>query len=150
MNNLSEVEIRLKDASASLESARRAFSAADYRVVVQNAPLCLELSAKAIIAYFEEPVWRHNPSRQLQRILKERQEINRRLGEEFCKEAQWLAQETAEVAPWHGWSAYRREAENGTWIPSVDLCTAEVARELLQQAERGLGIARTFFDSVSN
>ena len=81
MRNLSEVEIRLRDAQASLSTAQRSFPAEDYRAVVQNAHLCIELSAKAVIAYYEEPAWTHNPSEELLKILEEHgEEIAEMLG----------------------------------------------------------------------
>ena len=55
MKNTSEVTRRLKDARAYLTSARKNLPLEEHRVVVQNVQLCIELSAKAVIAYFAEP-----------------------------------------------------------------------------------------------
>jgi len=45
----------------------------------------------------------------------------------------------------HGWSSYGREREDGAgWIPAVDLCTKEVAEDLMTRAERTSSIAERF------
>ncbi|MFQ6014768.1 MAG: HEPN domain-containing protein [Anaerolineae bacterium] len=86
MRNFTEVELRLKDAESSLKSAERNFPLEDYRVVVQSAQLCIELSAKAVIAYFEEPLWTHRPSEQLVGIVEDhRGKISETFGEEIIR-----------------------------------------------------------------
>lgn len=69
MNSTAEAARWLRDAEACLASAERALTAQDYRVAVQNAQLCVEHSTKAVIAHFAEPLWRHDPSPQLLRLL---------------------------------------------------------------------------------
>ena len=56
MKNTSEVTRRLKDARVCLTSARKNLPLEEHRVVVRNAQLCIGLSAKAVIAYFAEPL----------------------------------------------------------------------------------------------
>lgn len=129
MRNLSEVEIRLRD-------AQRSFPAKDYRAVVQNARLCIELSAKAVIAYYEEPAWTHNPSEELLNILEERgEEIAEMLGNEV-ENLYTLAKDAEVVAPWHARSTYGMRSEDGIWLPAVDVCTKETAEDLLERASR--------------
>lgn len=149
MKNTSEVTRRLKDARACLTSARKNLPLEEHRVVVQNAQLCIELSAKAVIAYFAEPLWSHDPSNQLLSILEERKgEIEDKFGEALLKGLYELASNAEEAAPWHVWSTYGKEAENGAPISAVELCTKEAARDLLERATRCLGVADRFFESL--
>ncbi|MBI4641564.1 MAG: HEPN domain-containing protein [Candidatus Tectomicrobia bacterium] len=60
MNNLDEVQRRLIDAKDCFVRAERDFSFQDYRGTIQNAQLAIDLSAKAVISYFNEPEWTHN------------------------------------------------------------------------------------------
>ena len=144
MKNTTETGRWLRDAEACFRSAQRALDIQDYRVVVQNAQLCVELSAKAVIAQFAEPLWRHDPSPQLRRLLDtHREAIVRRCGEEMLASLRQLAEDTQEVAPWHGWSTYGRELEDKGWIAAVDLATEAVASDLIQRAQRSLLTAQS-------
>jgi len=147
MRNVLEAQRWLRDARICLESAQRAFAYTDYRVTAQNAQLCIEMAAKAIIARFEEPAWRHNPAPQLRKILEQR--IESILAEHDMAMLQSLAElaDMAEkVAPWHGWSIYGRSTPDGTWASATELCTQETAETLLTQAQRSLQIADTFLE----
>lgn len=149
MRNTTEVARWLKDAHACLASARWAFSFKDYRVVTQNAQLCIEFSAKAVIAYFGEPLWRHDPSPQLLKVLKEHREIiMKELGVGMEESLSGLAVDAEEAAPWHAWSTYGKEGEDGIWVSAVDFCAKEVAEGLLERAERSLETAQGFLDKV--
>jgi len=144
VRNTTETSRWLRDAEACFRSAQRAFDIQDYRVAVQNAQLCVELSAKAVIAQFAEPLWRHDPSPQLRQLLDTHGEaIVRRCGEEMIASLRRLAEDAQEVAPWHGWSTYGREFEDKGWIAAVDLVTEAVASELLQRAQRSLRTAQS-------
>jgi len=135
----------LRDAQACLSSAKWALDVQDYRVAVQNAQLCIEHSAKAIIAQLAEPLWRHDPSPQLRRLLEaHKQAILRRCGEEMPAELLQLARDAEKAAPWHGWSTYGQESEDEGWLAAIDLCTQETAEDLLQRARRALPVAQRF------
>ena len=119
MENLEEAKKWLKDAEDCLLSAKENLPLANYRVVVQNAQLCVEQSAKAVIACFEEPRWIHDPSDQLNGIItKHKDQIIEILGR-----------------------------ERGIRIPAVDLCTEEVANRSLGKAERAYATAEKFINS---
>jgi len=96
MENLEEAKKWLKDAEDCLLSAKENLPLANYRVVVQNAQLCVEQSAKAIIACFEEPRWTHDPSDQLNGIItKHKDQIIEIFGRERVSEKfinSWLTQ----------------------------------------------------------
>jgi HEPN domain-containing protein len=140
VKNSLETQRWLKDAEACLSTAQTVFSLGDYRAAVQNAQLCIELSAKAVIACFAEPVWRHDPSKQLLKLIEEHgSEIEEGLSERL----HGLANDVQEAAPWHGWSVYGRLEPKG-WMPAVDLCTEETARDLLKKATQGFQTASEF------
>lgn len=144
MKNVIEVNRWLRDAEACLHSAQRALEVQDYRVAVQNAQLCVELSAKAVIAQFAEPLWRHDPSPQLRRLLDvHRETMAKRFGEEMLASLQQLAEDVQEAAPWHGWSTYGRELEDKGWVAAIDLATEAIANDLLQRAQRSLQTVQT-------
>jgi|GEM_PF-661901 hypothetical protein len=157
MTNTAEFERWLKDARASLASAEKAFQAGDFRVATQNAQLCAELSAKAVVAFFAEPAWRHDPGKQLQQILKkDKDRATPQLDAQTHQNLARLALDADETAPWHGWStfrlrsrqAYGRGEEEDVWIAAVDLCTRSVADDLLVRARRSLETANAFVQHV--
>ena len=145
MKNTTEASRWLRDAEACLRSAQRALDIQDYRVVVQNAQLCIELSAKAVIARFAEPLWRHDPSPQLRHLLDAYGEvISKRCSREMLASLRQLAEDAQEAAPWHGWSTYGRELEDKGWVAAVDLSTETIASDLLRRAQRSLQTAQSW------
>jgi HEPN domain-containing protein len=127
VKSITEAKRWLRDAEACLTSAQWALAAQDYRVAVQNAQLCVEHSAKAVIAQLAELLWRHDPSPQLRRLVEVHEEvITQRCGEDMPAALRQLAQDVEQAAPWHGWSTYGREGEQG-WLAAVDLCSREIA-----------------------
>ncbi|OGO40529.1 MAG: hypothetical protein A2Z04_05380 [Chloroflexi bacterium RBG_16_57_9] len=145
MTGAGEASRWLRDAEACLVSARRALAAQDFRVVVQNAQLCIEHSAKAIIAELAEPVWRHDPSPQLRRLLVANEEaIVQRCSADMPASLRQLAQDAEKAAPWHGWSTYGRETENQGWLAAVDLCNKDIAEDLLHRAQKAWPVAQSF------
>ncbi len=150
MRNLTEVSRWHRDAQACLTSAQQALALEDYRVAVQNAQLCIELSAKAVIAYFAEPLWPHDPSPQLRSILAAQAEaMAERGGQNLLQALRQLAADAEEVAPWHDWSTYGKESEDGTWIAAVDLCTREVAEDPLARARKAFQVLSDFLNGVT-
>lgn len=150
MNNRRESEKRLRDAQAALRSAAKNLKIEEFRIVVQQAQMCVELSAKAIIAYFAEPQWTYNPSRQLFQILAERKdEITQSLRKDSIASLELLAQWALELAPWHGWSVYGKE-ENGVLISAEELCKKDLALQSLEKAKKAFQIAKNFVDSIKS
>jgi len=147
MRNLSEVEVRLRDAESSLRSAENNFMLRDWKVTVQNAQLCIELSAKAVIAYFEEPWWTHDPSEQLLSVIEARKEELEAL-RDVLQRLYALAEDAEMAAPWHAWSTYGRRAEDGSWVPAVELCSEGTAKDILERARRSYETAREFFETI--
>lgn len=149
MKSATEARRWLRDAEACLVSAERAYQAQDYRVAAQNAQLCVEQSAKSVIAHVAEPLWRHDPSPQLRRLVKTHAEtIVERCDDEMVAALLQLADDAEEAAPWHGWATYGREGEQG-WLPAVDLCTQADAQGLLERARRAYPLAKRFADRWS-
>jgi len=146
VNTAAEVERWMKDARGSLASAERAFQVGDFRIATQQAQLCTELSAKAVIAHFAEPAWRHDPGKQLLALVDKCQRTQR-LDEQPRQNLVRLADDADEVAPWHGWSTYGRE-QDGVQVAAVDLCTHDVASDLLTRARRSLQAAILFAEQV--
>lgn len=140
MKNTLEAQRWLKDAQACLNTAQTTFPIGDYRAAVQNAQLCIELSAKAVIACFAEPIWSHDPSKQLLKLIGEHKG---RIEKEWSERLRVLADDVREAAPWHGWSVYGRLESEG-WMPAVDLCTEETARDLLEKAIQAFQTASEF------
>ncbi len=118
----------------------------DFRTVVQNGQLAVELSCKAVIACFGEPEWIHDPSDQLLEILSlHKSEIEMSIGEDKLEGLDQMAKDIRKVAPWHGWSVYGRKKGKG-WVAAVDLCTQDKAVWILDLAQRNFGIAEKFVE----
>lgn len=144
MRSESESQRWLKDANACLNGAQKSMKVNDFRTVVQNGQLAVELSCKAIIACFGEPAWTHDPSDQLLEITNFHQnEIKRYLGSGILEDLNQMAGNVTKVAPWHGWSVYGRKSKKG-WIAAVDLCTPDKAAWVLQLAEKCFHLAEEF------
>ena len=150
MENYQESIRWMKDAIDCLRRARRCLSERDWRGTVQNAQLAIELSVKAMIAFFEEPDWIHKPDGQLLVIVEERKgQITKRLGQHMIDALMGAAEDVSICAPWHGWSVYGKAREDSTgWMPAVDLCTADVAEDLMKRAERTINTAEKFLQSA--
>lgn len=143
MENYSESERWMKDARNCLLRAQRCFGENDWKGTVQNAQLTIDLSVKAMIALFEEPDWTHSPGGQLKTI------VESKFTPSFLDDLLHTADDAEIAAPWHGWSVYGREREDGTgWIPAVDLCTKEIAEDLLRRAKRTISIAEEFLRTL--
>lgn len=142
----------MKDAKDCLRRARRCSSEKDWRGAVQNAQLAIELSVKGMIAFFEEPDWTHKPDSQLIRIAEERKgPIMKKFGRQMIDAFMIAAEDVNISAPWHGWSVYGKAREDSTgWMPAVELCTADVAEDLMRRAERTISTAEKFLQLDNN
>lgn len=142
MTARSEVSRWLRDARASLESARRGLAHGDARVACQMGQLAVELSAKAVIASVAEPAWTHDPSAALALVLGESDvALDGAFGPGARASLERLQKDARRVAPWHGWSTYGRRRADGAWEAAVDVCTADAARDLIETAERAVTLA---------
>lgn len=150
MENYSESERWMRDARDCFIRAQRCFNEKDWRGTVQNAQLAIELSAKAMIALFEEPNWTHSPDEQLKGIIESRRKaLGSMFSSSFLDGLLYVAEDIEVAAPWHGWSVYGRERDNGTgWIPAVDLCTREAAEDLLSRAKRTVSTTERFLETL--
>ncbi len=134
----------LREAEGALDRARRLAADQDWVGCCQQAQLCVEYSAKAVIACFEAQEWTHDPSQQLLRVIQANgDDILSRFGEGMVQRLQVLASDAREASPWHGWSTYGRTEEGLTTFPT-DLCTQRDAERLLDLSERSFPTASQF------
>ena len=146
MNNGKEFCNRLKKAEIFLNSAKKDFITEDFREVIQNSQSCIELSLKAIISYFAEPEWIHEPSAQLIKIIKEKN-LENMLNKEIINSLYTITQYSKESAPWHSLTIYGAD-ENGIHISVEELYTKEKAEYFLKRAEESFSIAKMFFEKI--
>lgn len=145
MTTVNEVRRWFKDAKSCLEGAKDSLLSGKARFAIHNAQLCIEQSTKAVIACFSEPMWEHDPKDQLEELLEEYEdEIVEMVGEEFLGKVKDLGKDSAEVAEWHGLSTYGKRIDEETWLAAVDVCTPEVAEEMVEKAERNFETASKF------
>jgi len=150
MKNFSEADRLRKDAEVCLSSAEKYLLTQDYRITAQQAQLCVEVSAKSVIACFEEPIWTHDPSSQLEKItIRQKEEIAIKLGENFISKLVEIARSATWAAPWHGRTTYGRINPDGSRISASELCTKEVAQELINRARNSFETARIFLEEWS-
>ncbi len=141
----------MKDARADFKRAERCFQEKDWQGTVQNAQLAIELSVKAVVAFFEEPDWTHSPDKQLIKIVREREKgIRKRFGQQMVDDLIIAAEDARIAAPWHGWSVYGRAKEDGTgWVSAVDLCIREIAEDLAKRARHVFKTVEKFVQETS-
>lgn len=150
MNNFNETKRWFRDAEAAIKSAKQNMLLKDFRVVAQNSQLCVEQSAKSVISYFAEPQWTHNPARQLRAILSQYlKQLVDCYGNKLI-ELEKLAEYAEDIAVWHAWSTYGRQDNEGNWIPAVDLCTEDVAKQCLCMARYSFEVVQKFMDILNN
>ena len=84
MKNHSEAVSRLGEARRTWDAVQRLQGTELWPVIVQQAQLCVEHSAKAVIACFEAPVWDHDPAQQFHPLINDHEAaIRHLLGEEM-------------------------------------------------------------------
>lgn len=117
-----------KDAKSALESAEKAISIKEWRMAIQFAQVAMEEMVKAVIGCFQKPRWTHSPGEQLREIIEENsEEIEKIVGKDI-KKLEEISFVVDKYAPWHGKSIYGDFEKR---IPAVDLCTEEVAKEIV-------------------
>jgi len=97
-----------------LERAERLFKLNDWVGAVSSSQLAIENFAKAVIAVFEVPTWSHDPSNQLENIVK-------KIPQRLVRGVEELALLAREIAPEHGRSTYGE--------PSRGLTPSDIYRE---------------------
>lgn len=136
MDTKEESERLLKEAREGLERATRYFGIEDWVTVILYSQLTIEKSAKALISCFEAFKWTHNPSEQFRNLIK-----MGLLSDDFSEVASYAN----EAAPWHGRSTYG-DLMNGVWRSPSELCTEEIAAQLLDKAKKSVDKARGFME----
>jgi len=138
----------LPEARRSLEAARDTLALDHYAVAVQQAQLCVEYCARAVIHTYVEPSWGHNHARDIEEmLLRHGGEIRRSFGPETLRSLQQLAQDDAELAPWHTRAVYGFRDDNRVMHPPSEICTRGVAERGLVLAERSLPTAERFMEA---
>lgn len=126
----------LKEAKEDLDRAIRYSELKDWLTVTHYSQLAIEKSAKALISCFEAFKWSHDPSEQLKNLISKAF-----LGNDFLEIASYVK----EAAPWHGRSTYGG-LKNGIWRSPSELCTEEIAMELLDKAKKSVNKATEFIN----
>jgi HEPN domain-containing protein len=136
--DIKEEAVRLlREAKEDLGRAIRYFGLKDWVTVIHYSQLAIEKAAKAPISCFEAFEWTHDPSGQLKKLVKKGL-----LGDDALEVALYVK----EAAPWHGRSTYGGLRE-GVWRSPSELCTQEMAIELLDKARKSVKWAAGFIES---
>jgi len=145
MTNDIGAEHWLDDARRYVEIARHNRDQGFYEVGVQYGQLCVENSAKAVIAFFDVPPHTHNPGPELYGVVNDHEAALRAaVGEELVRRLRILARDAEEIAAWYEWSTYGRRMPDGTFRLAQELCTEERAAWAVDLAERSAATAEAF------
>jgi HEPN domain-containing protein len=148
MNNKNETQRWKKDAQDYLKEAERAFSESSFRSATQNSQLCIETSCKGVISYFGEPEWTHSPGKQLFKIIEgKKMDLEKVLSPMLIKDLFTLSEDADYAGPWHGLSTYG-EVREGVHYAAVDICTKDVAQDLLIRARKAYKTLENFCDYI--
>ena len=137
-NPLSEVRYRYRLAVEQLERAERLFSLEDWVGTVSGCQLAVENFAKAVVAAFEVPTWSHDPSNQLDGLIK-------RLPRDVVEDAEELAVSAREMAAEHGRSSY---GEPSTGLTPSDIYREYHASDALGKAKKARMIAEKVLEGL--
>lgn len=136
MDTKNEATRLLREAKEDLDRAIRYAGLKDWVTVVLYSQLAVEKAVKAVISCFEAFEWTHDPSGQLKKLV-ERGLLQR----DFLTVASYVR----EAAPWHGRFIYGG-LRDGVWRSPSELCTEDVAAELLEKAEKSVTEAAEFIE----
>ena len=136
MDTKEEAERLLREAKEDRDRAIRYTGLKDWVTVILYSQLAVEKSAKALISCFEAFEWTHDPSGQLKKLVEKGL-----LHHDFLEVASY----TREAAPWHGRSTYGGLG-SGLWRSPSELCTEDVAVELLDKARKSVNKAAGFIE----
>lgn len=133
-----EESLRLiREAIEDLDRAIRYSELKDWVTVIHYAQLSIEKAVKALISCFESFEWTHDPSWQLEKLIKKGV-----LSSRFLRVAIYAR----EAVPWHGRSTYGG-LRNGVWRSPSELCTEDDALQLLQKAKETLSMVKEFVNN---
>jgi HEPN domain-containing protein len=145
MTNHHEAYVQLRSAEAAWQLAQNNLSQGFPHGAVQQAQLCAEHAAKAVIACFEATEHEHNPSPQLFGIVAENlTDITNRPGEETATRLRRLAIDAQNLAPWHIRATYGQDQPDLPRIAAADLISDADAQWALALAERSFATSRDF------
>ena len=145
MTNHVEARVRFRDAEAELQRARNLLALKDYAGATLHGQICVEQSAKAVIACFEPPLHEHDCSRALFSLLSENATaMTQLLGEDMMTRLRRLGIETERIARWHGIATYGDQLPDGTRLAAADLISESDAQWALSLAERSFATAHEF------
>jgi len=136
MDTREEATRLLREAREDLDRAIRYSRLKDWVTVIHYSQLGAEKSAKALISCFEAFEWTHDPSKQLKKLVEKGL-----LHNDFLEVASYAQ----EAALWHGRSTYGG-LRNGLWRSPSELCTEDVAVELLDKAKKSVNKAVGFIE----
>jgi HEPN domain-containing protein len=138
-NPLNEVKYRYKLAVEHLERAERLFSLKDWVGVASASQIAIENFAKAVIAVFEIPTWSHDPSNQLNSLMK-------RFPSDLKENLKELANLARELAPEHGRSTY---GEPSAGLTPSDIYKENHALNALEKSRKAKKIAEKTFSQLN-
>ena len=138
-NPLSEVSYRYRLVVEHLERAGRLFSLGDWVGTVSASQLAVENFAKAVIATFEVPTWSHDPSNQLDSLLK-------KLPGDAADKVKELAVLAREMAPEHGRSSY---GEPSAGLVPSDIYREDHASNALKKGKKARKIAERVLEKLN-
>ena len=134
MNSKEEALRGTRIAERHFNEAEEALKREDYPEVVGHAQLCVENSAKAIIACFRIPSWSHDPSGELKESISALE-----LSSEEKAKLGRVAEYAHKLAPEHGKTDYGTRNK----LPE-ELYEKENADEALKMAEESIEAAKKF------
>jgi predicted nucleotidyltransferase/HEPN domain-containing protein len=121
-----------------------------YVIVVHYAQLALECAAKVVIGYYHEPRWTHDPSDELSNVISTHgKKLERRLNKTTMRALRQLALDARAYAQWHIWATYGSHDADGAYHSLDELCTPEVAADLMPRARRAVALASRFVQAIS-
>jgi HEPN domain-containing protein len=138
-NPLSEVRYRYRLAVEHLERAGRLFSLSDWAGTISASQLAVENFAKAVVSVFEVPTWSHDPSNQLNGLMKKLPSDI----EDLVKE---LASLVREMAPEHGRTSY---GEPGMGLVPSDIYREDHASKAFEKGKKARKIAERVLEMLN-
>jgi HEPN domain-containing protein len=150
MNNDTDYRSWLEGAQKHLHHAEVTLPLKQYVIVVHYAQLALECAAKVIIGYYHEPRWTHDPSDELLNLISvQGKQLERHLNKTTMRALRQLALDVRAYAQWHIWATYGSHELGGAHRSSDELCTPEVAADLMPRARHAVALASRFVQAMS-
>ena len=138
----------MREVPRALDAARETLALGHFVVAIQQAQICVEYCARAVIHSYGEPAWGHSDAEDLEKaLLHHGSDLRRRFGRETLRALQQFAADDREMAPWHSRTVYGMRYQDGTFHPPSEMCTQAIAERALLLAERSLTAAQGFLDA---